>query len=547
MPPCIMEITIPDGTTVVNTDSFNALWHEQATEADRDSDWWRDLRGEWLRNIVAVHIPNTVTSIEVGAFAGWGNLTSVTFEANSTLELIKMDAFLSCEKLSEFHCPPSVITIGVDAFRNCTHLKTVTLSNLMVEIADGCFRNSRIETLGETPLTITIPAQIQSIGEMAFQSCKSATRLFVTNGPDDLRLREDAFDECTALKSVMLHRVTEIERGAFGTCRDMRIVCMSDRLVTCGSWDCHTLILAVAGPPRKIGTLLDVWTGRKATEWDPFNSIGFAPIARPRIPVLHTLDWDIQWGNERQIGNEQAEDVNQIKKDRTPLALISSAIQTAHNTSVAHVNPNDINFNNLYNLAMLQNKEAARNAMVLFGRYYRSISALNASAAAHGGGAHARATPADAILPNLKTYYDMALNVTLKPLMEGGSFASWNHPLDQEFPECTSELHAVSEKHAMEHYSQERLRYLWRDKNYQYCTVERRQICGVCHASIEHDGHEHTPLMDHFKAHKFPKDWRKTLPIELKVMILGLSQVEWMSILRDFNLVENGVMVALDV
>jgi len=281
---------------------------------------------------------------------------------------------------------------------------------------------------------------------------------------------------------------------------------------------CHVLILAVAGPPRKLGTLFDVWTGRKEQEWDPLWRQNI--LVNPRIPVLHTPDWDIQWGDERQIGNDRAEGINQIRTDRTPLTLISNVPQTARHPSVVYVDgrtdptdPNDIRFNNLYNLAMLPSKAAARKALVLFAGYNRAISK-------------------NPDLPNLTGYYDMALNVSLKPLMEK-SIAPWTTS-GYDFPECTSEQHDVDR---LVPYSPHELGQWYNQKKFQYCTVERRHICGVCHISKEHAGHEHIPSMDYFGEHKFTKRWRWRLPLDLKIMILGVPQVDWMPTLRDFNLV----------
>jgi hypothetical protein len=517
----------------------------------------------YLTGLEKVVISTSVVRIGNKAFCRCTNLTSVTFEAGSTLELIDIDAFYRCENLPEFHCPPSVTFIGRGAFGYCLQLKTVTLSNLINAIPEFCFQESGIETLGETPLTITIPAAIESIGISAFWRCTNVRKVLVTNGEEhDVTIGRDAFYECSALKSAILHRVTTIADGAFLHCTDMRVVCMSERLVSCGS-DLDPLILAVAGPPRKLGTLLDVWAGRKATEWDPVDS-----AHRPRRPVLHTPEWDVQWGDERQIGNYQTDGVNQIKKDRTPLVLISNVIQTALHPSVVSVDgrtddPTDPRFNVLYNLAMLPDKSAARRALVLFAGYNRAIaeapkgsgvplcSNCEDDAATHycnecakmfcAGGCHPTkakfqthtlvpvavilaAGSSSIPLPNITGFYDMALNVSLRPLMEN-SDGPWTTS-EFGFPECQTE-HAVGFNH----------NNLWIRKRYHYCTIERRHICGACHKSKEHAGHEHILSSKYYREHKFPNRWRWRLPLELKIMILGVPQVNWMPTLRAFNLV----------
>lgn len=47
----------------------------------------------------SVHIPNTITSIGMKAFACCNNLVLVTFNENSCLEIVDPWAFSNCDKL----------------------------------------------------------------------------------------------------------------------------------------------------------------------------------------------------------------------------------------------------------------------------------------------------------------------------------------------------------------------------------------------------------------------------------------------------------------
>ena len=70
--------------------------------------------------ISSVHIPNTVKSIGMQAFAYCDNLEQVTFDEDSSLEIIDPLAFSGCDKLMYIKLPDSIRVIERLAFRNCT-------------------------------------------------------------------------------------------------------------------------------------------------------------------------------------------------------------------------------------------------------------------------------------------------------------------------------------------------------------------------------------------------------------------------------------------
>ena len=70
--------------------------------------------------ISSVHIPNTVKSIGMQAFAYCDNLAQVTFEEESSLEIIDPLAFSGCNKLTYIRLPDKLRVIERLAFRNCT-------------------------------------------------------------------------------------------------------------------------------------------------------------------------------------------------------------------------------------------------------------------------------------------------------------------------------------------------------------------------------------------------------------------------------------------
>lgn len=86
-------------------------------------------------------IPETVTSIEYGAFDGAELLTSITIGNNVTS--IGNEAFSFCMGLTSIEIPNSVTSIERFTFSYCSNLTSVVLPNSIVNINDGAFAYCR--------------------------------------------------------------------------------------------------------------------------------------------------------------------------------------------------------------------------------------------------------------------------------------------------------------------------------------------------------------------------------------------------------------------
>ena len=114
-------------------------------------------------------IPNSVTSIEDGAFRGCSGLTELTLP--NSITSIGDFAFSLCSGLTELTLPNSLTEIGKSAFRGCSGLTELTLPNSVTSIGDGAFRGCR----GLTGLTL--PNSVTSIGESAFYLCSGLSKI----------------------------------------------------------------------------------------------------------------------------------------------------------------------------------------------------------------------------------------------------------------------------------------------------------------------------------------------------------------------------------
>jgi hypothetical protein len=105
------------------------------------------------------------------------------------------DAFQDCSGLTNVTIPNSVTSIGRSAFYDCTKLTSIIIPNSVETIGGSAF-------LGCTGLTgtLTIPNSVTSIGEMAFYKCTGLTEIIIPNSVTSIG--ESAFYGCIKLTSI---------------------------------------------------------------------------------------------------------------------------------------------------------------------------------------------------------------------------------------------------------------------------------------------------------------------------------------------------------
>ena len=226
----------------------------------------------------------SVTTLQLGTFAGCQDLTSVVFEAHvsvlpdslfkdcSSLRSVKLNddivkigdnAFSGCSALEAIDIPQGVESIGMSSFSECKSLRTITIpesvkkldgnafmdcSNLdsvtilgdIKTISSSAFYNCTNLTYVSLPKslitlfawafasctnlqTITIPEKVTLIGESVFFGCTSLTSITL---PECLTTIEDyAFYDCTSLKSIVLPKsLKSISSYAFHGCQSLEFI-----------------------------------------------------------------------------------------------------------------------------------------------------------------------------------------------------------------------------------------------------------------------------------------------------------------------------------
>lgn len=155
-------------------------------------------------------LPSGITSVERGAFSGCKNLKTVSV-SNNVVE-ISYYAFEDCTNLTSVSLPQNVKTIKGGAFRNCSSLKTIDTS------------------------------KVQYLGYSAFESCSSLASVNISNIS---HWDYSVFSRCTSITSISIpNKVSEIPSWAFYGCSSLKTITVPNTIKSVGSsafYNCTSL------------------------------------------------------------------------------------------------------------------------------------------------------------------------------------------------------------------------------------------------------------------------------------------------------------------
>ncbi len=206
-----------------------------------------------IDNILTITIPDGVTTIEKEAITYCRGLTTVTLP-NSVIT-IDENAFYNCNVIKEFKgkhatedgyslivdgtlvrfasgcgateytIPDDVTTIGESAFQLCKTLTSITIPNSVTAIGDYAFGSCSSLT------SITIPNCVTTIGEASFSGCEMLNSIIIGNGVTTIG--GYAFQSCKSLTSITIpDNVTTIGMNAFSFCEQLTSVTMGNGVTT---------------------------------------------------------------------------------------------------------------------------------------------------------------------------------------------------------------------------------------------------------------------------------------------------------------------------
>ena len=304
----LVAVTIPNSVTSIGNNAFFDCDYLTSITIPNSVTSIGERAFEGCSGLTSITIPNSVTSIGYWAFRYCFGLTSVTIGSGVTS--IGEKAFEGCKHLTSITIPNSVTSIGYSAFSNCTSLTSVTIPNSVTFIGGSAF-------YGCSGLTsVTIGNSVTSIGSYAFSGCSGLTSITIPNSVTSIGY--SAFSNCTSLTSVTIpNSVTSIGDYAFNGCSGLTSItipnsvtsigdlafykCTSLTSITIGSEIKYINIYAFASCPE----LTDVTCYAEnvpSTEWNAFkdSNIEYATLHVPASAV-NAYKEAYPWNNFKSV------------------------------------------------------------------------------------------------------------------------------------------------------------------------------------------------------------------------------------------------------
>ncbi len=210
-------IKIPASVTSIGTGVFSACESLTSVTFEKVSRLESIGQQAFMQTpITALEIPASVKTIGNKAFQQCKSLETVSFEEGSVLESIGNMAFCYVP-IKEISIPASCVTIGDRAFEYCTVLETVAIP-----------KDSKLESIGEFVFSganaiksFYFPPSLKSIGANAFRFT-NVTSFEFSEGLETIGAGAFVGNDITI--AVLPQSLTTIGDGVFTSCNELKVV-----------------------------------------------------------------------------------------------------------------------------------------------------------------------------------------------------------------------------------------------------------------------------------------------------------------------------------
>lgn len=208
----IKSVVIPDTVKKLGNNVFSQCLHLQRAILATGVTTLGDSVFYQCVNLNSVSLPNTITTMGKDVFRQCSSLTSV--DLPRFLNGVPEGVFYGCSKLTSFKYPDKPTYIGSNAFRLCSALKNYTIPYTVERIASYAYANTGI-------VSITIPENVLSIGNSAFNHCSSLKSVNMSETVESIG--SSAFYACSSLESFSVPAgVTRINSSTFAYCTSLK-------------------------------------------------------------------------------------------------------------------------------------------------------------------------------------------------------------------------------------------------------------------------------------------------------------------------------------
>lgn len=209
-------------------------------------------------NLKKLTVPDSITNVGDNAFDGCDNLKYTEYEngrylgsannpysifvdttstaiasckINENTKVIYNDAFSGCKNIMSITLPANVTSIGHRAFSGCTKLTTVNIPEKVFFIGAEAFAKCKALK------AISIPTAVESIGISAFYDCWKLETVTFADDCLITAIENKTFGNCKNLKSIKIpknvvsigdDKISDAKSGAFSECTTLETVTFAE-------------------------------------------------------------------------------------------------------------------------------------------------------------------------------------------------------------------------------------------------------------------------------------------------------------------------------
>ena len=236
------KITIPEGSKLktIKASAFatNKKLKNFIIEGSCDLETIESNAFANAEKLESFNFPKSVKNIELNAFSGCKNMTSVKFHEDADIEKIGEGAFADCGLIS-ISIPKKVKTIEREAFRNCKVLNKIDVTEFTTGISPEAFKycdnltDINVNKRNEVYSSVDGYLLSKDKKELLIFPPGKANSKFTLLPPSIEKIGKFAFYDCQALTNVTIpNKVTTIGERAFSLCKNLNtITFLCDKMI----------------------------------------------------------------------------------------------------------------------------------------------------------------------------------------------------------------------------------------------------------------------------------------------------------------------------
>ena len=331
----LRTISIPSSVTDILWSSFNGC--TKLVNVDIPDDSQIKIIDQWAFNgcsmLKGLNIPQGVTTIRSEAFKG---CSSLDMTLPSDLTTIGTSAFANCG-ITEAVIPSGVESISMGAFTGCQSLKTVTIQEGTLRTEFDSFYNC------QALITVYIPSSLDTLGESTFNYNINLRTVTFADNSQLTTISARVFLECYSLTSITIpNNVNNIGDRAFLSCRQLKnVIMMPIAPPTLGMYVFNgtSSDLSIYVPDQSVQAYREasVWSSYADKIW-PMEAYlyGIITFADPAVEAICLANWDTNGSG--YLSKEEAKavtDIGEVFKDNTEITSFDEFAEFTGISSIA--------------------------------------------------------------------------------------------------------------------------------------------------------------------------------------------------------------------